>query len=59
MPDSLIIVALLALVLALAWCLDAPHRRETRAAWREHKIRQRNKRAVLRENRRARRHPRR
>ena len=55
MPDSLIIITLIALVLALAWSLDAPHRREIRAAWREHKLRQRNRRAVLRENERIRR----
>ena len=55
MPDSLIIITLIALVMALAWSLDAPHRRETRAAWREHKLRQRNRRAVLRENERIRR----
>jgi|TARA_R100000458_G_C8224345_1_gene207800 hypothetical protein len=50
MPDSLIIIALIAIVMALAWSLDAPHRRATRAAWREHKIRQRNRRAMIREN---------
>ena len=52
MPDSLIIITLIALVMALAWSLD---RRATRAAWREHKLRQRNRRAVLRENERIRR----
>ena len=55
MPDSLIIIALIALVMALAWSINAPHRRANRAAWCEHKLRQRNRRAVLRENERIRR----